>query len=87
MAVNVWNGKELEHHRNPSGCFNKANWLLEQSKRNQNKVHELVTSRILKTDYKMWKSWLTAENIAVAVIRFNLNKAQDVLRLGFGNKE
>ena len=89
MAVNIWNSKfgKLEHHRNPSGCFNKANWLLEQSKRNQNKVHELVTTRILMIDYKMWKSWLTAENIAVAVIRFNLNKAQDVLRLGFGNKE
>ena len=39
------------------------------------------------TNYKMWKSWLTAENIAVAVIRFNLNKAQDVRNLGFGNKE
>lgn len=69
------------------GLLTKANWLLEQSKRNQNKVHELVVTRILMTDYKMWKSWLTAENIAVAVIRFNLNKAQDVRNLGFGNKE
>ena len=89
MAVNIMNRKfpKLEHHRNPSGCFNKANWLLKQSKRNQNKVHELVTSRILMTNYKMWKSWLTAEIIAVAVIRFNLNKAQDVRNLGIGNKE
>lgn len=53
MAVNIMNRKfpKLEHHRNPSGCFNKANWLLEQSKRNQNKVHELVTSRILIQGY------------------------------------
>jgi hypothetical protein len=61
--------------------------VIRTIKRNQNKVHELVVSRILMTNYKMWKSWIIAENIAVVVIRFNLNKAQDIRNLGFGNKE
>ena len=77
MAVTVFrNGKE-EHHRNPSGMLNKANWLVVQSKRDVTKVHELVRHNILMKDYKMLKSWRDAELVACFTIRYDYKNPRE----------
>ena len=60
MAFTFRNG---EHHRNPSGQHNKIKWLLEQSHRDINKIHEIV-SKIVMGGYDMISSWIVAEMIA-----------------------
>ena len=62
MAV-VYKGK---HHRNPSGCSNKANWLLSQTKWNISEATKLV--RHITADMPQGEqriSWFVALGIAV----------------------
>ncbi|MBP5422583.1 MAG: hypothetical protein J6Y78_09100 [Paludibacteraceae bacterium] len=76
MAVNIIKGHKgikeiniIEHHRNPSGQHNKVRWLLEQSHRDINKIHEIV-SKIVMSGYDMISSWLVAEMMAVDIVKY-----------------
>ena len=67
MAVNIIKERGtniIEYHRNPSGQNNKVKWLLEQSHRDINKIHEIV-SKIVMSGYDMISSWTVAEMIAI----------------------
>lgn len=76
MAVNIIKEHKgikgtniIEHHRNPSGQNNKVKWLLEQSHRNIDKIHEIV-SKIVMSDYDMISSWIVAEMIAIDIVKY-----------------
>lgn len=78
MAVNIIKKNKgikgtniIEHHRNPSGRINKIYWLLSESKRDINKIHELVCN-IIMSGYDMISSWLVAECIAVDMVYFGI---------------
>ena len=64
MAV-VYKGK---HHRNPSGCNNKAKWILSETKWNKSSAIRLVNNIMSKTlDSKQRTSWYVALGIALAM--------------------
>ena len=60
----------LEHHRNPSGQNNKVKWLLEQSHRDINKIHEIV-SNVIVSGYDMISSWIVAEMMAIDIVKYD----------------
>lgn len=68
----------LEHHRNPSGQNNKVKWLLEQSHRNVDKIHEIV-SKIVMSGYDMISSWVVAEAIAIDIVRYGFKNTREYL--------
>ena len=74
MALTLLKNKSMEHHKNPSGVNNKANWLVVHSKRNVNEVHNLVKSKIIMCGYEMYKSWIHAEELAIAIINLDAKK-------------
>ena len=64
MAVN----HEGKHHRNPSGCNNKAKWILSQTKWDKTaaiKLVEHITFRL--PEGKARTSWYIALGIALAM--------------------
>ena len=76
MAVNIIKEHDdikgtsiIEHHRNPSGQNNKVKWLLEQSHRDINKIHEIV-SKIVMGGYDMISSWTVAEMLAIDIVKY-----------------
>ena len=56
MAVKLRNG---EHHRNPSGFYNKVKYLLRESKRDLGKLYQIFGDISLMKDVAMIKdiSW------------------------------
>lgn len=64
MSV-VYKGK---HHRNPSGCNNKAKWILSETKWNRAGAIRLVNNIMPKmSDSKQRTSWYVALGIALAM--------------------
>ena len=64
MAV-VYKGK---HHRNPSGCNNKAKWILSEAKWNKSSAIRLVNNIMSKmSNNKQRTSWYVALGIALAM--------------------
>ena len=64
MAV-VYKGK---HHKNPSGCNNKAKWILSETKWNKTeaiKLVEHITSEM--SEGKQRSSWYVALGIALSM--------------------
>ena len=85
MAVNIikeHNGIRetniIEHHRNPSGQNNKVKWLLEQSHRNIDKIHEIV-SKIVMSGYDMISSWTVAEMLAIDIVKYGFKDRHEYL--------
>lgn len=68
----------IEHHRNPSGQNNKVKWLLEQSHRNIDKIHEIV-SAIVMSGYDMISSWIVAEMIAIDIVKYGFKNRHEYL--------
>lgn len=74
MAV-VYKGK---HHRNPSGCNNKAKWILSETKWNKTeaiKLVEHITSKMLEG--KQRTSWYVALGIALSI--YEESRLYDIL--------
>lgn len=76
MAVNMIKEHEgmrgtniIKHHRNPSGQNNKVKWLLKQSHRDINKIHEIV-SNVVMSGYDMISSWTVAEMLAIDIVKY-----------------
>ena len=69
---------EFEHHRNPSGQNNKIKWLLEQSHRDINEIHNIV-SRIAMSGYTMTSSWVVAEMIAIDICKYGFKDRHEYL--------
>ena len=80
MAFTFRNG---EHHRNPSGCHNKVNWILSQCKWNKETVTDFVNgfiaNELLDRDFpnpnhkgqrnqKWFDGWMDALNIAMYAV-------------------
>lgn len=64
MAV-VYKGK---HRRNPSGCNNKAKWLLSETKWNKTEAIRLVERITAEMPEGKWRaSWYIALGIALAM--------------------
>lgn len=85
MAVNIikeYKGiKEtniIEHHRNPSGQHNKVKWLLEQSHRDINKIHEIVLN-VVASGYDMISSWIVAEMMAIDIVKYGFKNRHEYL--------
>jgi hypothetical protein len=65
--VNPDTGK-IEHHRNPSGTINKANWLVIESKRDVirlRKIYDSIVNRLPINDIITRQSWGAAYTMAV----------------------
>lgn len=85
MAVNIIKEHKgikrtniIEHHRNPSGQHNKIKWLLEQSHRDINKIHEIV-SNVVASGYDMISSWIVAEMIAIDIVKYGFKDRHEYL--------
>ena len=85
MAVNIIKEHKdirgtniIEHHRNPSGQHNKVKWLLKQSHRNIDKIHEIV-SKIVMSGYDMISSWLVAEMITIDIVKYEFKDRHEYL--------
>ena len=85
MAVNIieehvgirWTNV-IEHHRNPSGQNNKVKWLLKQSHRDIDKIHEIV-SKITMNGYDMISSWTVAEMMAIDIVKYGFKDRHEYL--------
>ena len=92
MAVNIIKKHKgikgtniIEHHKNPSGQNNKIKWLLEQSHRDINKIHEIV-SNVVMSGYDMISSWIVAEMIAIDIVKYGFkNRHEYITALREGN--
>jgi len=83
MAVKFRNG---EHHRNPSGFYNKVKYLLRESKRDPGKLYQLfgdisyhrngVDNRYFNT---IRNSWEFAYIVAKEMIKDNVDNPKDYL--------
>ena len=85
MAVNIvcsdgldYRINRLEHHRNPSGQHNKIKWLLEQSHRDINEIHNIV-SHIAMSGYTMISSWVVAEMVAIDICKYGFKDCHEYL--------
>lgn len=85
MAVNIIKEHKgikgtntIEHHRNPSGQNNKVKWLLEQSHRDINKIHEIV-SKITMSGYDMISSWIVAEMMAIDIVKYDFKDRHEYM--------
>lgn len=68
----------IEHHRNPSGQNNKIKWLLKQSHRDIDEIHNIV-SKIVMSGYDMISSWLVAEMIAIDIVKYGFKDRHEYL--------
>ena len=83
MAVKFRNG---EHHRNPSGFYNKVKYLLRESKRDPGKLYQIfgdisyhrngVDNRFY---YAIKHSWEAAYVVAILIIKNNADNPRDYL--------
>ena len=81
MAVNIIKERGtniIEHHRNPSGQNNKVKWLLEQSHRDINKIHEIVLN-VVAIGYDMISSWTVAEMIAIDIVKYGFKDRHEYI--------
>lgn len=84
MAVNIIKRQGIkgtnliEHHINPSGQNNKIKWLLKQSHRDINKIHEIV-SNVVASGYDMISSWIVAEMIAIDIVKYGFKDRHEYL--------
>ena len=84
MAVNIIRRQGIKgtniikHHRNPSGQHNKIKWLLEQSHRDINEIHNIVSS-IVMSGYEMISSWIVAEMIAIDIVKYGFKDRHEYL--------
>ena len=85
MAVNIIKEHKgikgtniIEHHRNPSGQHNKVKWLLEQSHRNIDEIHNIV-SKIVMSGYDVISSWIIAEMIAIDIVKYGFKDRHEYL--------
>ena len=85
MAVNIIKEHKgikgtniIEHHKNPSGQNNKVKWLLEQSHRNIDKIHNIV-SKIVMSGYDMISSWIIAEMIAIDIVKYGFKDRHEYI--------
>lgn len=85
MAVNIIKEQKgvrgtniIEHHRNPSGQNNKVKWLLKQSHRNIDEIHNIV-SKIVLSGYDMISSWIVAEMMAIDIVKYSFKDGREYL--------
>lgn len=85
MAVNIIKKNQgikgtniIEHHKNPSGQNNKVKWLLKQSHRNIDEIHNIV-SKIIMSGYDMISSWLVAEMIAIDIVKYEFKDKHEYI--------
>jgi hypothetical protein len=82
MAVKFRNG---EHHRNPSGFYNKVKFLLRESKRDLGKLYQVFgdisyhNSAFDKYFNVIRKSWETAYIFAKWIIENNIDNPRDYI--------
>lgn len=84
MAVKFRNG---EHHRNPSGFYNKVKYLLRESKRDPGKLYQIFGDisyhRNIIDDgryfYAIKQSWEAAYRVAKWMIERNADNPRDYL--------
>lgn len=85
MAVNIIKEHKgikgtniIEHHRNPSGQNNKVKWLIEQSHRDINEIHSVV-SKIVMSGYDMISSWIVAEMMAIDIVKYGFKDRHEYI--------
>jgi hypothetical protein len=80
MAAKFRNG---EHHRNPSGFYNKVKYLLRESKRNPEKLYQIFKDityhRNIVNDGRYEESWEAAYRVAKSMIKNNADNPRDYL--------
>lgn len=83
MAVKFRNG---EHHRNPSGFYNKVKFLLSESKRDPEKLYQIfgdISYERCGNDRRyFWEikhSWEAAYVVAILIIKNNADNPRDYL--------
>ena len=83
MAVKFRNG---EHHRNPSGFYNKVRFLLSESKRDPGKLYQIFGDISYERNgndrryfWEIRHSWEAAYVAAKMMIEHNADKPRDFL--------
>ena len=83
MAVKLRNG---EHHRNPSGFYNKVKYLLNESKRDPEKLDKIFGDIMYhrngiddKYFYTIRNSWEAAYTFAISMIKNNADNPRGYL--------
>ena len=79
MAVRLRNG---EHHRNPTGFYNKVKYLLRESKRDPIKLQEIWNNICYCDDVNFWtnrNSWEAAISCARSIIEHRADNPRDYL--------
>ena len=79
MPVKLRNG---EHHRNPSGFYNKVKYLLRESKRDLSKLQEICNNIYYCDDVNFWanrNSWEAAMSCARSIIEHHADNPKDYL--------
>ena len=83
MAVKFRNG---EHHRNPSGFYNKVKYLLRESKRDPEKLYQIFGDISYERSgngsryfWEIKNSWEAAYRAAKLMIEHNADKPRDFL--------
>lgn len=80
MAVKFING---EHHRNPSGFYNKVKYLLSESKRDPEKLYQIFKDLSyhgnIIDDCRYKQSWEAAYIAAELMIEHNADNPRDYL--------
>ena len=83
MAVKFRNG---EHHRNPSGFYNKVRFLLSESKRDLGKLYQIFgdisyerSGNDRRYFWEIKHSWEAACVAAKMMIEHNVDKPRDFL--------
>ena len=82
--VNPNTGK-IEHHRNPSGTINKANWLVIESKRDVTrlrKIYDSIIARLPINDIISRQSWGAAYAMSIICINFCINHPRVIYNCG-----
>ena len=85
MSIKFGNG---EHHRNPSGFYNKVKYLLRESKRDPKKLYQIIDNISyyrngpdgIKYYSKIRKSWETAYLTAQEMIEENSDNPREHLK-------
>lgn len=82
--VNPDTGK-IEHHRNPSGTINKANWLVIESKRDVTRLHKVydsIINRLPINNIISRQSWGAAYAMSIICINFCVNHPRVIYNRG-----
>ena len=83
MPVKLSNG---EHHRNPSGFYNKVKYLLRESKRDSRKLYQIFGDISYNRNgndgryfWEIRRSWEAAYKAAQLMIKDNADNPRDYL--------